>query len=138
MSEHIEPGDAPDSGGPRHVRLQVELVVEITDGDGLTAAALDQIADDAYLPDDERGHARAAVRQDEAEALAYLVDPFDLVNGIPGVELVQASWNSAHIDYDPDDEEWDFADLTDADAADESEGEDEGEDEGGNGGRADR
>jgi hypothetical protein len=120
MSEHNGPEaaptapDAPD-GTTRHVRLQVELVMEITDGRALTSAALDQIAGDAYLPDDEREHARDAVEGDEAEALAYLVDPFDLVSAVPGVELVQASWNSAHIEYDPDDEEWDLYEGRDPD-----------------------
>ena len=38
--------------------------------------------------------------EDTAEALAYLVDPFDLVSEIPGVELAQASWSSEQIDYE--------------------------------------
>ncbi len=121
MSDFSDITDGPAAQGTRHVRLQVELVLEITDESGLTSAALDQIAGDAYLPDQERAHARDAVQRDEAEALAYLVDPFDLVSGVPGVELVQASWNSAHIEYDPDDEEWDFY---------EDDGEDDGEGEG--------
>ena len=103
MSTHND-----DEATPRYLRLQVELVMEITDTDGMTSAALDQISGDDYLPDDERTRAREAVRRDEAEALAYLVDPFDLVSTVPGLELVQASWNSAHTEYDPDDEEWDF------------------------------
>jgi hypothetical protein len=115
MSEHIASDDAP---APRHVRLQVELVMEVTDAAALTAAALDQIASDGYLPDDERTHARDAVRRDEAEALAYLIDPFDLVSGVPGVELAQASWNSARIDYDPEDDEWDFYEDDGTDSAD--------------------
>lgn len=98
---------APDA---RYLRLQVELVMEITDPDRLTAAALDQITADEYLPDAERLRAREAVRRDEAEALAYLVDPFGPAGNVPGVELVQASWNSAHTEYDPDDQEWDFSD----------------------------
>ena len=48
----------------------------------------------------------AAVREDDAEALAYLVDPFDLVGEVPGVELAQASWSSEPIDYDPDAVDW--------------------------------
>jgi hypothetical protein len=115
MSTHIESDDTGTESTTRHLRLQVELVLEITDAGELTSAALDQIAGDEYLPEEERGHARAAVQRDEAEALAYLVDPFDLVSGVPGVDLVQASWNSAHIEYDPDDEEWDF--YEDGDAA---------------------
>ncbi len=79
MSTHIDSGTDGDSP-VRHLRLQVELVLEITDTGELRSAALDQIAGDEYLPDEEREHARDAVQRDEAEAVAYLVDPFDLVS----------------------------------------------------------
>ncbi|MET9875954.1 hypothetical protein ABZZ36_15190 [Actinacidiphila glaucinigra] len=105
--------------GPRYVRLQVELVLEITGSGELTDAALDQIGGDEYMPDDERQHAEASVRQDESEALAYLVDPFDLVTSVPGIELVQASWSCAHTEYDPDSDEWDLYDDEADDEADE-------------------
>ncbi|MET8678591.1 hypothetical protein ABZW18_13655 [Streptomyces sp. NPDC004647] len=90
----------------RFVRLRVELVLEVTDTGELIGAALDHIDGDESLPDDERGIARAAVQEDGADALAYLVDPFDLVSSVPGVELAQASWSSERIDYDPDAVEW--------------------------------
>ncbi|MFD9796750.1 hypothetical protein ACFWXK_38035 [Streptomyces sp. NPDC059070] len=93
---------------PRYVRLRVDLVLEIDDSQALTGAALERITADELLPDAERAHAESAVREDEAEALAYLVDPFDLVAQVPGVELVQASWSSEEIEYDPDDEEWEL------------------------------
>ncbi|MET9384976.1 hypothetical protein ABZY09_28865 [Streptomyces sp. NPDC002928] len=92
----------------RFVRLRVELVVEVDDADAVTEAALRRIADDVELPGDERAHAESAVTEDTAEALAYLVDPFDLVSGVPGVELQQASWSSEQIDYDPDSPDWDL------------------------------
>lgn len=92
----------------RYVRLRVELVLEVGDSGELTGAALDRIAADEFMPDEERAHAESAVREDEAEAIAYLVDPFDLVSEVPGVELAQASWSSEQIDYDPDAEEWDL------------------------------
>ncbi|MFC9270457.1 hypothetical protein ACFTXJ_22095 [Streptomyces zhihengii] len=115
----------------RFVRLRVELVLEIEEPEALTGAALERIAADEFMPDEERAHARAAVREDEAEALAYLVDPFDLVAEVPGVDLAQASWSSEQIDYDPDDEEWELDDeaddADDADDADETE-DDEAED----------
>ena len=60
------------------------------------------------MPDDERSHAEATVREDEAEALAYLIDPTDLVVEVPGVELAQASWSTEQVDYDPDSLEWDI------------------------------
>ncbi|BBC33369.1 hypothetical protein SGFS_046630 [Streptomyces graminofaciens] len=88
------------------VRLRVELVVEVENVDAVTGAALRRIADDPDMPDDERAHAESAVTEDTAEAIAYLVDPFDLVSGVPGVELAQASWSSERIDYDPDSPEW--------------------------------
>ncbi|MFI2346638.1 hypothetical protein ACH492_06170 [Streptomyces sp. NPDC019443] len=92
----------------RYVRLRVELVLEVGDPGELTGAALDRIAADEFMPDEERTHAESAVREDEAEAIAYLVDPFDLVSDVPGVELAQASWSSEQIDYDPDAEDWEL------------------------------
>jgi hypothetical protein len=91
------------------IRLQVEMILQITDTGELRSAALERIADEEHMPDDERAHARDVVQRDEAEALAYLIDPFDLVGEVPGAELVQASWSSAHTDYDPEAEEWDFS-----------------------------
>ena len=92
----------------RFVRLRVELVVEVDDQEAATRAALARIAEDPDMPDDERAHAEGAVTEDTAEALAYLVDPFDLVGEVPGVELAQASWSSEQIDYDPDSPDWDL------------------------------
>ncbi|MDK1343268.1 hypothetical protein QNO09_08130 [Streptomyces sp. 378] len=92
----------------RFVRVRVEVVLEVGDADAVTKAALRRIADDAEMPAAERTHAEGAVTEDTAEALAYLVDPFDLVSQVPGVELQQASWSSERIDYDPDSPEWDL------------------------------
>lgn len=90
------------------VRLRVELVVEVENADALTKAALDRIGSAVDMAADERVHAEGAVTQDTAEALAYLIDPFDLVSEVPGVDLAQASWSSEQIDYDPDSPEWDL------------------------------
>ncbi|WAU85253.1 hypothetical protein O1Q96_39485 [Streptomyces sp. Qhu-G9] len=92
----------------RFVRLRVELIIEVEDENTLTKAALGRIAEDPEIPADERTHAESAVTEDTAEALAYLVDPFDLVGDLPGVELAQASWSSERIDYDPDSPDWDL------------------------------
>ncbi|MET7680265.1 hypothetical protein [Streptomyces sp. NPDC005423] len=92
----------------RFVRLRVELVVEVENEDAVARAALARIADDPELSGDERAHVESAVTEDTAEALAYLVDPFDLVSGMEGVELAQASWSSEEIDYDPDSPDWDL------------------------------
>ncbi|WP_329301394.1 hypothetical protein OG410_26295 [Streptomyces sp. NBC_00659] len=100
------------------VRLRVELVLEIDDADAVTRAALGRIGADTDMPADERAHAEGAVTEDTAEALAYLVDPFDLVSEVPGIELAQASWSSEPIDYDPDSPDWDI-DEDDADEDDE-------------------
>ncbi|MCQ8833015.1 hypothetical protein [Streptomyces malaysiensis] len=101
----------------RFVRLRVDLVVEIADPDRLRRATYEQIDGDESLAEEERGHARRMVESDEAEALAYLVEPFELVEEVPGVELVQASWSSEHVDYDPRAAEWSgaFVDLDEDD-----------------------
>lgn len=83
------------------------MVVEVGDAEKLTATALGRIAEDAHMPTEERAHAETAVQEDVAEALAYLVDPFDMVSQVPGTELTRASWSSELIDYDPDSPDWD-------------------------------
>ncbi|WMX45359.1 hypothetical protein RGF97_11530 [Streptomyces roseicoloratus] len=94
----------------RYVRLRVDLVLEVDGPAELTEAAVDRIESDTSLPEEERTHARTAVVEDSAEALAYLVEPFDVVGTVPGIELVQASWSTEEIDYDPDAREWDGED----------------------------
>ncbi|THA75110.1 hypothetical protein E6R60_18690 [Streptomyces sp. A0642] len=96
----------------------MEMVVEITDADALSGTALESIAAEYGEPGGEsaveRTHAETAVREDGAEALASLIDPFDLVSEVPGVELTQASWSSETIDYDPDHPDgWDLDDGQD-------------------------
>lgn len=97
-------------------------MVEVDDSGELTSSALRRIAEDEHMPAEERLHAETAVKEDDAEALAYLVDPFDLVSGVPGVELSQASWSSEQIDYDPDSPDWD-PDEDDDDEDDDTAGE---------------
>jgi hypothetical protein len=112
----------------RYVRLRVELVLEVEDADAVTRAALRRVAEDEAgpgAPDAERAHAASAVTEDTAEALAYLVDPFDLISEVPGVELHQASWSSEPVDYDPDSPEWDL-DEDDGDEDDGADGDDGG------------
>ncbi|GHE04233.1 hypothetical protein GCM10010339_34790 [Streptomyces alanosinicus] len=109
----------------------MELVLEVQDEDQVTKAALRRIAADPELPQAERTQAEGAVTEDTAEALAYLVDPFDLVGEVPGVELQQASWSSERIDYDPDSPDWDLDEDGEYGEDDED---DEGEGEGGSGG----
>ncbi|KUH39243.1 hypothetical protein ATE80_08220 [Streptomyces kanasensis] len=118
----------------------MDLVLEVTERDELTDAALRRIGDDEYMPDEERAHAGTTVREDEAEALAYLVEPFQLVGEVPGVELVQASWSSEQTAYDPDvdaflvdDEDFDFDDDGDGDADQGGPGEGRGDSRAGDG-----
>lgn len=89
------------------------MVLEITDPAALSGTALESIAaeygEPGGEPAEERMLAEAAVREDGAEALASLIDPFDLVSEVPGVELTQASWSSESVDYDPaDPDAWDL------------------------------
>lgn len=98
----------------------MELVLEVHDEDAVTKQALRRLAGETDLPDDERAHAEGAVTEDTAEALAYLVDPFDLVSEVPGVELQQASWSSEAIDYDPDSPDWDLYEDDDVEDGNES------------------
>ncbi len=107
-------------------------MLEVVEPDALTGAAIDHIAADEFMPDEERGHAEAAVREDEAEALAYLIDPFSLVSEVPGVELAQASWSTEPVEYDPESMEWDL------DEEDGSFADSEGDAEDGGHGRAER
>ncbi|MFE0648909.1 hypothetical protein ACFVZH_10015 [Streptomyces sp. NPDC059534] len=92
----------------RYVRLRVDVVLEIDAPAALTAAAHTRIAEDEFMPEEERTQARAAVAEDSAEALAHLVEPFDLIRDVPGIEMVQASWSTEEIEYDPDALEWDL------------------------------
>ncbi|HEY9330313.1 MAG TPA: hypothetical protein VIS09_19095 [Streptomyces sp.] len=125
------------SESSRFVRLRVEMVLEITDAEALSGTALESLAAEYGEPGGEsakeRTHAEAAVREDGAEALASLIDPFDLVSEVPGVELTQASWSSETIDYDPEDPDgWDLDDGQDEDG----DGEEYGDEEEGDGDRS--
>ncbi|MFE3944998.1 hypothetical protein ACFXPV_24560 [Streptomyces sp. NPDC059118] len=120
----------------RFVRLRVEMVLEITDPAALSGTALESIAaeygEEGGESAEERTRAEAAVREDGAEALASLVDPFDLVSEVPGVELAQASWSSETVDYDPDDPDaWDLDDEDDEEDGEEDEADFENDAEGG-------
>lgn len=112
------------------------MVLEITDAEALSGTALESLAAEYGEPGgesaEERTHAETAVREDGAEALASLIDPFDLVSEVPGVELTQASWSSESIDYDPEDPDgWDLDDGQDEDGDDYVDEEEEGGDDDG-------
>lgn len=92
-----EPSDTSAQPSP-HIRLRVDLVVEIADAEALTRSALDHVARDELMPDEERADAEEIISGDAGEALACLVDPFDLLRDLPGVELAHASWGSEEMD----------------------------------------
>ncbi|RBM11968.1 hypothetical protein DEH69_20600 [Streptomyces sp. PT12] len=79
------------------------MVLEINEPDELIRAAWARIEGDELMPREERDQAAQAVSRDEAEAVAYLLDPVDLVSEVPGVILAQASWSSESVAYDPED-----------------------------------
>lgn len=92
---------------PRYVRLQIELIVEIADEKALQVAALEQVRADELLEDEERAEAIAAIEIDPAGAIAHFVDPVSMLDGVPGVELAEATWESQPVEYDPNNEDWD-------------------------------
>lgn len=94
------------------MRVRVEMVLEVAEPDELIRAAWARIEDDELMPPEERDQAAQAVSRDEAEAVAYLIDPIDLVGEVPGVVLARASWSSELADYDPEDR-WDSDDEDD-------------------------
>ncbi|MEY9841880.1 hypothetical protein [Streptomyces sp. 846.5] len=95
----------------RYVRLQIELIVEIADEKALQVAALEQVRADEFLEDEERAEAVAAIEIDPAGAIAHFVDPVAMLEGVPGVELAEATWESQPVDYDPENEDWDLYDA---------------------------
>ncbi|MFF8815806.1 hypothetical protein [Streptomyces pactum] len=95
----------------RYVRIHVEVVLEVTDAGALTRTAVERIEADEFMLDEERDRAREAVRTDEAEALAYLVEPVDLVAEVPGAELAQASWSCERTAFDPEAADWELGDT---------------------------
>lgn len=93
----------------------MELVVEVADIEAVTKAALRRVEEDPDMPEGERAYTESAVTEDTAEALAYLVDPSELLGQVPGVELAQASWSSEEIDYDPESSDWALGEDDEAD-----------------------
>ncbi|MFB7906138.1 hypothetical protein [Kitasatospora sp. NPDC056076] len=92
---------------PRYVKLKIELIAEITDEGALKAAALQQVAGDEYLDDEERAQSVDAIEVDPSGSLAHFIDPVALLGDVPGVELASATWESAQTEFDPENEEWD-------------------------------
>jgi len=107
-----------ETSEPRYIRLQIELIAEIIDEKALAEAALEQVRNDAFLEDDERAEAVAAIEIDPAGSIAHFVDPVAMLAGIPGVELAEATWESQPVDFDPENEDWEIYDSEDEPQAD--------------------
>lgn len=112
MSDISDWGEEAAPAGGHHVRVRVEMVLEVADPDEVIRAAWARIEEDQQTPAEERARAARAVSQDTAEAVAYLIDPVDLVGDVPGVELAQASWSSERTEYHPEDA-WEMDDDSD-------------------------
>ncbi|MFE0460081.1 hypothetical protein ACFW1A_12620 [Kitasatospora sp. NPDC058965] len=97
-----------DSDAPRYVRLSIELIAEITDEAALKAAALAQVEADEYLDDDERVQSAEAIEVDPSGSLAHFIDPVALLGDVPGIELTQATWESAQVAFDPEEDSFEF------------------------------
>ncbi|WP_329567051.1 hypothetical protein [Kitasatospora sp. NBC_01266] len=98
----------PDIDAPRYVRLSIELIAEITDEGALKAAALAQVEADEYLDDEERAQSVEAIEVDPSGSLAHFIDPVALLGDVPGIELTQATWESAQTAFDPEDDSYEF------------------------------
>ncbi|MFI6583471.1 hypothetical protein [Embleya sp. NPDC050493] len=95
----------------RYIRLNLEIVLEVTDADALRAAALDSVKADEELSPGDRADATAAIESDLAESVSYLIDPFSLVEDIAGTELSEAGWQSEGAEYLPEDDDEDDEDA---------------------------
>ncbi|MBP2473021.1 hypothetical protein JOF53_001893 [Crossiella equi] len=89
----------------RFIRLNVELIVELTDFEELKKGALEQLNADTEITDEARAEAIASLEGDPADALSYFIDPFAVVNEAPGIDLVEVGWDGEVTDYDPDAED---------------------------------
>ncbi|MFD5323401.1 hypothetical protein [Streptomyces sp. NPDC127092] len=107
----FDPSSAAEQTAPRYVRVNIELIAEITDEKALKAAALAQVQEDTYMDDAERAESVEAIEIDPSGSLAHFIDPVELLGSVPGVELASATWESARTEYDPDDETWEEHDL---------------------------
>ncbi|MDH6112502.1 hypothetical protein P3T36_001385 [Kitasatospora sp. MAP12-15] len=105
-ARHMTSTEASDA--PRYVRLSIELIAEITDEGALKAAALAQVEADEYLDDEERTQSVEAIEVDPSGSLAHFIDPVALLGDVPGIELTQATWESAQTEFDPEDDSYEF------------------------------
>jgi len=101
-------GDGNFEADARYVRVQIEVIAEITDADALREAALRLVREDESMDEQERAESLRAVEIDPTGAVAHFVDPIELLGDVPGVRLAEASWETEQVEYDPDSEEWEL------------------------------
>ncbi|MYV97514.1 hypothetical protein [Streptomyces sp. SID3343] len=95
----------------QYIRLNLEIVLEVTDADALRAAALETVKADEELSAGDRTDAIAAIEADLAESVSYLIDPFGLVEDIAGTELSEAGWQSEGAEQPEGEDEEDDEDA---------------------------
>src|SRR5205814_5262047 len=88
------------SGPERHRRakIKVEAIVEITDEAAVIEAALASIESAEFSQDGEREAHQAEIKTDAVAAVGWLADPFGLIPGVPGAEVVSSEDQTVEVD----------------------------------------
>ncbi|GIG60256.1 hypothetical protein Lfu02_46280 [Longispora fulva] len=91
----------------RYVRIPAEIVVEVTDEAAVRAAARAAVDAAEDMPADERAEALERIKdEDIADAVALVVNLEGLLEGVSGLEIVEATWSAEEDDeYEPFDDE---------------------------------
>ncbi len=94
MPEPVPDKDASAQQRPR-IRITAEIVVEVADETGLQRAAVDLAAEQEPARDD--GNERERAEPDNAHAVALLAGLDAAAAGIPGVEVLEATWTTETV-----------------------------------------
>ena len=89
------------STGPerrRRAKITVEAIVEITDEAAVIEAALASIESAEFSHDGEREAHQAEIKTDAVAAVGWLADPFGLIPGVPGAEVVSSEDQTVEVD----------------------------------------
>jgi len=89
------------SSGPerrRRAKITVEAIVEITDEAAVIEAALASIESAEFSHDGEREAHQAEIKTDAVAAVGWLADPFGLIPGVPGAEVVSSDDQTVEVD----------------------------------------
>ncbi|MDT3442696.1 hypothetical protein [Pseudofrankia sp. BMG5.37] len=114
VRRHRVRGMSPDRPAAPLLRIRLELLVEVRDVPALQHMALDAInnreyvsIDDDVPPEEEVEQDRAAVRADPAIALAELLVPENLVDGLDAVETHGSMYSVTAASHDTSEEDED-------------------------------